>query len=125
MVFFCVVFGRWRIDFGPTRIRFMKKTHLESPTESSLRETKVILLAWIVLCGWTLAWTATRGYWTEENSQLTAVPTVLGMPSWVAWGIAFPWIISTAFTTWFCLAYMRDDDFDEHPDDLAAGDKHE
>ena len=51
------------------------------------------------------------------------IPTTLGMPSWVVWGIAVPWIVADIFTVWFCFFYMKDDDLGLSPEELAQQDQ--
>ena len=42
-----------------------------------------------------------------------ALDTVLGVPSWIFWGVAAPWIVANLFTFWFCTRYMGDNDLGE------------
>ena len=70
------------------------------------RESIVLLVAF----GVCMVWSVSTCYWlgydvsAEELQQ-----TVLGMPRWVFWGIAVPWLASNIFTVIFCLFYMQDD----------------
>ena len=77
---------------------------------NSLRETFVILIAWVGFCLWVVGYCAWRGYDVEvEQMQL-----VLGMPAWVFWGIAMPWAAANIFSIWFCLQYMADDPLEDN-----------
>ena len=80
---------------------------------SGLREGKWILLMWVSCFVWTLAVCLTQGY--PDSVDPTNFPTVFGIPSWVAWGIAFPWLIADAVTIWFCLTQMEDADLGVDP----------
>lgn len=77
---------------------------------NSKREAWWILAAWGVSLVWTVGYCAVFGY-EIDVSQLTLV---LGMPSWVFWGVFVPWMTATAFSVWFGLVYMRDDDVQSH-----------
>ena len=35
---------------------------------------------------------------------------ILGMPSWVFWGVLVPWLVCAVFTFWFAGFFMADDD---------------
>ena len=41
-----------------------------------------------------------------SNGQMAA-SIVLGMPSWVFWGIVLPWIIIDIAVIWFCFRFMQ------------------
>jgi hypothetical protein len=80
---------------------------------SSLREMKWILGAWIVNCVWVVGycgWTAfDRG---EGNGSF-----LMGMPTWVFYGVFVPWIAVTLFTTWFALGKMEDHSLEDSEND--------
>ncbi|MFP6855144.1 MAG: hypothetical protein VB980_05115 [Opitutales bacterium] len=56
-----------------------------------------VFLTWVLLTCWIL------GYETEVEK----LGTVLGLPHWVFWGIALPWLGASIFTFWFCLRRLR------------------
>ena len=70
------------------------------------REAAWILLAWAACLVWTVGYSAWAGYAVPPE----AVTLTFGMPSWVFWGVAFPWVAATAFSVWFGLRYLADDD---------------
>ena len=41
------------------------------------------------------------------------VSTVLGFPGWVFWGVVAPWMTANAFTFWFCLRALKNDEDEE------------
>jgi hypothetical protein len=41
------------------------------------------------------------------SSASTLVPTVLGFPRWIFWGIAMPWFAASTFTIGFALRGIR------------------
>jgi len=58
------------------------------------------------------------------------VHPILGMPSWVFWGIMVPWAACALFTFWFAGFVMADDDLgkDHTPDlerEIREGGHHE
>ncbi len=61
---------------------------------------------WICMAVWVLTSCRLFGYLSEPAD----VPLALGMPAWVVWGVLVPWCVSTAFTTWFALYGMTDED---------------
>ena len=76
------------------------------------REAWLILIAWVVCLIWTVGYSAVAGYGVLPEE----VSIILGMPSWVFWGVLTPWIAATLFSVWFGLAYMTDDDLGETDD---------
>ena len=79
------------------------------------REAWLILLAWAVCLIWTVGYSAVAGYGVAAEE----VSFILGMPSWVFWGVLTPWIAATLFSVWFSLAYIADDDLGAAEDDEA------
>jgi hypothetical protein len=73
------------------------------------REALLILLAWLVCLVWTVGYSALAGY----NVSAEEMKLVLGMPAWVVWGVAMPWIAATLFSVWFGLFYMKNDALEE------------
>ena len=74
----------------------------------SLRESKWILGMWLTCFAWTLTVCLTQGYPGSVDPE--TFPMVLGIPAWVAYGIALPWCLANIATLVFCLGYMRDGD---------------
>ena len=83
------------------------------------REAIVIFCTWVVALLWAVPYCYMYGYNVADPSQ---IKTVLGIPSWLFWGIAVPWIVANLFTTWFCFAYMEDDDLGVNPDEEVETD---
>ena len=81
----------------------------------SLREARWILLMWATCFAWTLTVCLNYGYPTQVDPK--TFPTVLGIPAWVAWGIAFPWLVANVVTITFCLGYMKDGDLGDDASD--------
>ncbi len=70
------------------------------------REAIWILLAWAVFLVWTIGASAWSGY----GDPTDRVATLLGIPTWVVWGVLVPWTAALVFSIWFSLSYMREDD---------------
>jgi len=85
---------------------------------ASFREARWILLMWLSCFAWTLTVCLNFGY--PETVDPQNFPTVFGIPAWVAWGIAFPWLIANAVTIWFCLCVMEDADLGEDVAEAAT-----
>ncbi len=82
------------------------------------REAIVIFCVWIVCLLWAVPYCYINGYPAAgEEFNPDALKTVWGIPSWVFWGILFPWILANVFTTGFCFFYMVDDDLGEAHED--------
>ncbi|WP_145343981.1 hypothetical protein [Rosistilla ulvae] len=75
---------------------------------NSLRELKFV----VVIGSIALAWTLIYGGWKGYSSDPEAVEITLGMPSWVFWGIAIPWCVTSMATLGFALFVLREDDDD-------------
>ncbi len=73
------------------------------------REAKAIFAAWVVALLWAVPCCYLLGY----NRTPDEITTVLGIPSWVFWGVLAPWLVADAFTIWFCAFVMVDDDLGE------------
>ena len=82
----------------------------------SKREAYAILILWALSFAWTVPYCYFTGYQTtSENWQLEVT---WGMPSWVVWGVAIPWLLCAVISILLCLFYIQDDDLgraeDEH-----------
>lgn len=77
----------------------------------SVRESGFILLTWAACFAWTFCYCTVNGYSAEVAPA--DFPTVLGMPSWVVWGIVLPWTLANAVTLYFCFWYMQDGELDD------------
>ncbi len=78
------------------------------------RETLVILAAFAVCMVWSIGWCYCVGYLGPDGGP---VSKVLGMPSWVFWGVAVPWLAADLFAVWFCFFFMVDDPLGEAQDE--------
>lgn len=88
----------------------------------SRRETIVLLIAFTFFLFWSVGVSYFSGYTDADEQNLR---TVLGMPRWVFWGVAVPWMASNLFTFWFCLFYMKDDPLGEELDSERSQAAHE
>lgn len=69
--------------------------------------------AWLILLAWAVSLIWTVGYSTFAGFEATELTLVWGMPSWVFWGVVFPWGAATVFSVWFGLYYMADDELED------------
>ncbi|MFK7819836.1 MAG: DUF997 family protein [Planctomycetaceae bacterium] len=74
------------------------------------REAVIIFIAWCIA----LLWAVPTCYFLGYNKTPEELKTVLGIPSWVFWGIGVPWFVADVFTIWFCTFCMTDDDLGEN-----------
>jgi hypothetical protein len=78
------------------------------------REAWIILAFFGVCLAWTVGYCARFAH-TPADPQ-AAVPTVLGVPSWVFWGVALPWLLAGVFSIVFALWGIADDDLGQEAD---------
>ncbi|MHC4400081.1 MAG: DUF997 family protein [Planctomycetota bacterium] len=77
------------------------------------REAAWILGAFLVCLVWSVSWCWVAGYGAGETTA-----KVLGIPSWVFWGVVMPWLAADAFALWFCLFFIADDPLEEDNDEI-------
>ncbi len=82
------------------------------------REAVVILAAFGACLVWSVTSCYLTGYGAPGEAELS---TVLGMPSWVFWGVLVPWLAADVFGFWFCFFYMADDPLGESEDETEVG----
>ncbi len=75
---------------------------------NSKREAWIILGLWGAMLLWAVPYCYINGF--QAGLDPEEVELTFGLPSWVFWGIAFPWLVADVFTIWFCLLYMKKDD---------------
>ncbi len=63
-----------------------------------------MVASWVACLLWSLGYSHFFGYGVAD------ITLVLGMPSWVFYGILLPWVAATAFSVWFSLCYMQDEE---------------
>jgi hypothetical protein len=86
----------------------MNRSHVTS--QSSRREALFVALLWVVSCLYTVGYAALFAYRKEPNPHL-----LLGMPSWVFWGVIAPWAVCTFITIWFAFCGMQEEALGEEP----------
>jgi hypothetical protein len=86
------------------------------------REAVVILSAWLASTVYCCIYAYFFGY--QRPGRVLGVEDVhpiLGMPSWVFWGVMAPWAVCAAFTFWFAGFSMVDDDLgQDHSQELES-----
>lgn len=110
-----------------------EKNHIPDPLlQNANREARLILFFWFVSGIVTIAVCYFFGYLSHESDinstgpdlvrilgpfdefdrspdTLTA-PLGLGIPDWIFYGVALPWIACIVLTFWVCLSYFNEDD---------------
>jgi hypothetical protein len=98
------------------------------------REAIIVMIVWTLALLWTVGYCYLRGYQHPENSWLVQSGLAAdrtqdnfheyaGLPDWVLFGIICPWLVCTAFTIFFCLFLMKDDDLGAEAEE-GAGHEH-
>jgi len=77
------------------------------------REAWVILGAFAVCLVWSITTSYLLGYGEPVSGTVT---TVLGIPSWIFWGVVVPWLAADLFAVWFCFFFMANDPLNEAED---------
>lgn len=78
----------------------------ETARRNAVREACVALAAFFAfgtLC-------ISLSHWLGYGLPADEVALIAGVPSWVVWGVFAPWAGALAFTAWFGLRYVRDED---------------
>lgn len=86
----------------------------------SRREAVVIFFVWLAGLLWAVPFCYLNGY--VGNVDPENVSTVWGIPSWLFWGIAVPWVVADLITVWLCFFYMKDHDLLEVDEAAASTD---
>ena len=94
------------------------ETLAESFSQSK-RELKFILATWLVFFVWVAAVCSTMGRIPPGEE----VPVLLGMPRWVIFGIAIPWVVATVIGISFGLRVMKDTDLEGGQDNSDTTDR--
>ncbi len=82
----------------------------------SRNEAYLILIVWGLSFAWTVPYCYYTGYQTTaENWELKLT---MGIPSWIFWGVAFPWCVAGVLSILICLFYIKDDDLGQAEDEL-------
>ncbi len=106
-----------------------KRDQLDPVVVHARREAVAILLAFVVCLIWSISCCYLLGYpgpddlpsdGTASLAAGDAVAKVLGMPSWVFWGVLVPWIAADVFAVWFCFCFMADDPLGEAEDEKGT-----
>jgi hypothetical protein len=74
----------------------------------SRREAIFIFLVWLAGLLWAVPFCYWNGY--VPHVDPANVKTIWGIPSWIFWGIAVPWVLADVVTIWFCFGFMKLDE---------------
>lgn len=85
----------------------------------SRREAVAIFLLWFFCLLWAVPVSYSMGF--NQNVVPGEVPTTLGMPSWVFWGLLLPWLVADAVTIYLCFGFIKNDDLGKAPEESDEG----
>ena len=88
------------------------------------REAWLVLGTWAIFLTWVVGYSYLRGYQHPDESLLVRwglavspekapLKLVLGLPEWIFYGIFAPWLAAMAFTVFFGLRILKEDDLGE------------
>lgn len=77
--------------------------------KSARREALICIVVWLIATTYSVMYCWIYG----SHRSLDSLTFVLGFPDWIFYGVIVPWLACTAFSSWFCLFYMRDEDLGE------------
>lgn len=86
------------------------------PIFVSSRREAIVSLA---LFGIFLIYVLSTSFWLGIQPATHAdgtIATILGMPSWVFWGILVPWLAADLVTAWFCFSLMKNEPLEDSKD---------
>jgi len=75
-------------------------------------------MAWLAFGLWVVGYSWIMGHHPATPTE--TISTVLGMPSWVFWGVALPWVLANILTFWYCFRFMVDDDLERVAEESPA-----
>lgn len=79
--------------------------------KNARREGLVIGAVWLASTAYCCVYSYLHGYLRPGRALgVKDIQPVLGVPSWVFWGILVPWAACAVFTFWFAGFVMVDDD---------------
>jgi hypothetical protein len=84
------------------------------------REAIIIGLTWLAATTYSCTYCYFFGYQSQTHPlTINDIHPILGMPSWVFWGVIAPWLVCAVFTFWFAGFFMADDDLGkDHSEEL-------
>ncbi len=88
---------------------------------NSRREAWGILVFWLSALVWCVPVSYLLGY--QRGGESVDRSTLWGVPAWLFWGVALPWLISILASTWFCFRVMKDDPLEVDPARLSREDE--
>ncbi|MEW4487094.1 DUF997 family protein [Thalassoglobus sp. JC818] len=97
----------------------MKST--EDPVyRHSKREAIAILSLWAVSFLWTVPYCYAYGY--RKAGEDLELQLFWGLPSWIVWGVAIPWVVCGVVAIGMCAFYIQDDDLEPVSSDIDLSD---
>jgi len=82
------------------------KREFDATFRNSRREAAWILTMWAACLLWTITYCSAFAY----SPETAADNLVMGLPSWVFWGVAAPWVTAGITSIAFALLAIKDDD---------------
>lgn len=83
---------------------------------SARREALVAFGIWCLALAWTIGYCGIFAY--DQDAE---VKLILGVPSWVMWGVFAPWTICTIVSSLLAYYFIRDADLGEDPEEKTLG----
>lgn len=94
----------------------MSELRCDDPVfRNTRREALLILVIWGITLCWVVPYSIINGYAPPQSPE--ELKLVWGMPEWIFYGVALPWIIASAVTFGLCLFVIQDDDLGVAPEE--------
>ena len=89
-----------------------KNDFIEVQTEhfcQCVKEARFVVVTWIITLVYVSVVVGLMGYVPAEHRP-DEPSLILGVPSWVCWGVILPWFVLIGITWWFAIFLMKDDE---------------
>lgn len=94
----------------------MSELQCDDPVFRNTRREAILILAiWAVALCWVVPYCILSGYQPPQSPE--ELQLVWGMPEWIFYGVALPWMIASAVTIGLCLFVIQDDDLGVAPEE--------
>jgi hypothetical protein len=77
--------------------------------QQCFREAKFVGVTWVLMLIFTVTVMISQGYVPVDERPIEP-SLILGIPTWVVWGLFIPWFVMILVTWYFAIFYLKDDE---------------